>query len=111
MKYNDKKDIFSELINQLFRKGTFELGVKLSSFENEKLIEELKNLKLINIDKLEDFENYSNYDYFLIFKHDDEYYFCDTKMIPSLGTDSLIKLIDFKHFLRKDKLTKIIHQK
>lgn len=103
----DKKNIFKGLINQLFKSGTFEYGVKLSSFEEQDLVEEIKNLKVIELDNLDDFNSYINYDYFLIFKFNEDYFFCDTKMIPSLGYDSLIKLIDYNHHLRKDKMMRI----
>ena len=114
--YNNKKEIFSEFRDQIFDKQALfskifdksEIGeVKISSLKNDKILEEIKILKVIELDSLEDFYSYVNYDHFLIFKFNNEYYFCDTEFAPSLGLGCMIKIIDFNLYLRKDKMKKI----
>jgi hypothetical protein len=112
LNYNDKKEIFSELRDKLYSQMFLPIGyntpvgVKISIL-NHKLIEEIKNLKVIELNNLEDFSLYVNYDHFLIFKFNNEFYFCDTALAPSLNIDSMIKIIDFNLYLRKDKIKKI----
>lgn len=102
---NNRYKIFAEL-NKFYFLDKFEC--KLSSLENkDKIINEIKTLKIIEIDNLDEFYSYSNYDHFLIFKNKNEYYFCNTELIPAVNKESLLKITDFNHYLRKDKIKKI----
>lgn len=76
-------------------------------FDNTLLVNELKTLKVIELDNFESFLFYLNYDYYLIFKFKNIYYFCDTDLTSTRGITSLVKLINFNKFLRKDKIMKI----
>lgn len=105
--HNNKKEIFSKLRTQIYYRDTFNDGLRLSSLKDNNLIEEIKTLKVIELDNLESFESYMNYDHFLIFRLKDDYYFCDTSLIPGIGTECLIKIIDYNQILRKDKIKKI----
>lgn len=113
--YNNKKEIFSELCNRIFENQTLyskiwcpEFGeVRISSLKNQNIIEEIRTLKVIDLDNLESFISYINYDHFLIFKNSNDYYFCDTEYYPQFGFGCLIKLSDFNLYLRKDKMKKI----
>jgi len=107
--HNNKKEIFSELSDQIYLKDIFDHinEIKISSLKNHKILEELKSLNIIEINKIENFLLYINYDHFLIFKLDNDYYFCNTELVPILGEYSMIKIIDFKQYLRKDKILKI----
>lgn len=102
--YNNKKEIFSEIRDILFEQIN---DVKLSSLKNPKIIEEVKTLKIIELDDLKSFYTYANYDHFLIFKVKDDYYFCITDLIYSLNVNSMVKISDYHQYLRKDKLDKI----
>ena len=101
--YN-KKEIFSEIRDIAFEQIN---DARLSSLKNPKIIEEIKTLKIIELDNLKGFDTYANYDHYLIFKVKDDYYFCDTDLIYTLNANSVIKIIDFHQYLRKDKLNKI----
>ena len=108
MNYNNKKEIFSELRDFIYlNANTYIKEVKISCLKNIYIIEEIRNLKVIELDNLEDFIQYTNYDHFLIFKFQDDYYFCDTQFAPLLNTRSMIKISDFNQHLRKDKIKKI----
>ena len=101
---NNKKEIFSELRFFNFRDNE----IKIASLENKvDIMNELKTLKIIELNDFESFESYVNYDHFLIFKLNDEYYFCETELVPQLQKESMIKILDFNHQLRKDKIKKI----
>ena len=104
VEHNNKKQIFSELRGILFEQLD---NVRLSSLKNKKIIDEIKTLKVIEIDSLESFYSYTNYDYYLVFKFNDNYYFCDTELSNALNTDCMIKMIDYNQHLRKDKLDKL----
>ena len=105
--YKTKKEIFSELRSQIYQLDTFEVGVKLSSLNNIKIIDQIKALKVIELDNIESFVFYKNYDHYLMFKFNDEYYFCDFDLFPGIGEQCLIKLVDYNRYLRKDKINKI----
>jgi hypothetical protein len=107
---SNKKEIFSELRRYLFfsvDKGTNN-ELKLSTLKSkDEIVNEFKTLKTIEIDNLGSFESYVNYDHYLIFKFNDEYYFCDTELVPGLKEKSMIKITDYNQLLRKDKIKKI----
>lgn len=105
----NKKEIFAELRDEIYLKDTYKHinEVNLSSFRNSLLIETIKTLRIIELDDLESFLSYVNYDHFLIFKHKDDYYYCDTELVPDLGIYSMLKLTDYHFYLRKEKLSKI----
>lgn len=107
--HNNKKEIFSELRDSLYENSNeYNISnIKISSLKNPKIIDEIKNLKIIELDNLEDFLSYVNYDHFMIFKHNNFYYFCDTGLSSYLGVLSLIKITDFNLYLRKDKIHNI----
>lgn len=106
---HNKKEIFSELREQLYLKDvTNHINeVKISYLKNSNIINEIKTLQVIDLDNLESFLSYVNYDHFLMFKFEDDYYFCDTELTPSLGINSLLKILDFNQHLRKDKIKKL----
>lgn len=106
---NNKKEIFSPLRDCIYLKDTYKHinDVKISSFDDSFLIDEIKTLKVIELDNLESFTFYLNYDHFLIFKFENDYYFCDTELTPILGVYSMIKISDYSLYLRKDKLKNI----
>lgn len=99
------KDIFDVIINAYLVTDT-STEYKISSL-NVSLVNKLKALKVIKLDNLESFLSYLNYDYYLIFKFKNIYYFCDTALASARGITSLVKLINYNHFLRKDKILKI----
>ena len=103
------KEIFSELRDQLYLTDNYNhiSDVKISSLKNLNIINEIKTLQVIELDNLESFLSYVNYDHFLMFKFEDDYYFCDTELTPSLGIYSLLKILDFNQHLRKDKIKKL----
>lgn len=101
------KDIFQPLRDCIYAKNEYINAIKISSFNNLDMINEIKTLKIIEIDNLESFSSYINYDYFLIFKCEDEYYFCDTEMSAVFGIFSMIKIQDYTILLRKDKLKEL----
>jgi hypothetical protein len=104
MKLN--KEVFFELREHIFLKDVYKHinEVKISSLSNPNIVDEIKTLNVIKLDNLESFSSYINYDYFLIFKFKDDYYFCDTELFPSLGIFSLVKIVDYNLYLRKDKM-------
>lgn len=106
---HNKKEVFSELRDQLYLKDvTNHINeVKISYLKNSNIINEIKTLQVIELNNLESFLSYVNYDHFLMFKFEDDYYFCDTELTPSLGINSLLKIIDFNQHLRKDKIRKL----
>jgi hypothetical protein len=108
----NNKEVFFELREHLFLKDVYEHinEVNISSLSNPNIVDEIKSLKVIKLADLESFSSYSNYDYFLIFKFQDEYYFCDTELIPQFGMFSLLKILDFNMHLRKDKINNINKQ-
>lgn len=107
---NNKKEIFSKLRECIFEKDNSYKHineVKISLLKSSNIVDEIKTLKVIELDDLESFLSYINYDYFLIFKFNDDYYFCDTELAPTLNIFSMLKLVDYKQYLRKDKIRKI----
>lgn len=108
-KQHNKKEIFSELRDQLYLidTGGDINEVKISSLKNSNIINEIKTLQVIELDNLESFLSYVNYDHFLMFKFENDYYFCDTELTPSLQQYSLLKISDFNQHLRKDKIDKL----
>lgn len=106
---NNKKEIFSPLRDYMYLKDTYKNinDVNLSSFGDSFLIDEIKTLKVIELDNLESFTFYINYDHFLIFKVDNDYYFCDTELTSIFGIFGLVKVSDYSLYLRKDKLKNI----
>ena len=107
--YKKKKELFSEIRDRIYHNADEDIyEVKISSLKNsEKIVEEIKSLKVIKLDNLEDFLPYLNYDHFLIFKVKNEYYFCDTELTSIYDKYGIIRVTDFKHHLRKDKMKKI----
>lgn len=103
----NKKEIFSELRECIYEKEHNINEVKISNLKTPNIVDEIRTLKVIEIDNLESSLLYTNYDYFLIFKHKDDYYFCDTELTPNLNIFSMLKLVDYKQYLRKDKIRKI----
>ena len=102
--YKNNKEIFSEIRDKLFEQAK---DVKISSLKNTKILECLKTLKVIELYSLESFLAYVNYDHYLIFKYNDDYYFCDTELVSSLNSKCMIKISDFNQLFRKEKLNKI----
>ena len=107
LNYKNKKEIFSEFRNQTYFANDKLNEVKISLLKNPQIIEEIKTLRVIELDNLESFLSYVNYDYFLIFKFNDDYYFCDTELVPTYNMQSMTKIIDFNQIFRKDKINKI----
>jgi hypothetical protein len=107
--YSNKKEIFSELHDYIYLKDNYKHinSAKISSFKNPLLIETIKTLRIIVLDSLESFLFYVNYDHFLIFNFNGEYYFCDTELVPDLGIYSMLKIIDYSIYFRKEKIEKI----
>lgn len=110
--YNSKKKVFLPLRDYIYLKDSYKNinDVRLSSFNNLLLIKEVKSLKVIELDNLESFTFYLNYDHYLIFKYEDNYYFCDTELAIVLGINSMLKITDYSLYLRKDKIKKIIQK-
>lgn len=104
---HNKKEIFSEIIDYIYLNVGTKNEIKLSLLKNDNIIEELKTLQIIEIDDLESCFSYLNYDHFLIFKLKDYFYFCDTDIVISLGVNSIIKMLDFNQYFRKDKIERI----
>ena len=108
MSNSNKKELFAELRHNLYFNLSNELKLStLKSKYKDEIIDELKTLKIIELDDLQSFESYVNYDHYLIFKYDNQYYYCDTELVPGLKMESMIKIIDFNKYLRKDKIKKI----
>ena len=108
--HNNKKEIFYEIRDMTYKntENAIDISdVKISSLKNPNIIDEITNLKIIELDNLEDFISYVNYDHYLIFKFNNFYYFCDTELASYLDKLSLIKITDFNLYLRKDKINKI----
>lgn len=107
---NNKKEVFDEIREQLYYQD-FDSDnineIKISILKNLDVIKEIKTLKVIELDNLKSFKSYVNYDNFLIFKFNEDFYFCDTSLVPSFGIQSMVKMIDFNIIFRKDKLKKI----
>ena len=107
-KQQNKKEIFAELRDEIYLKDNKRINAaKLSSFKNSLLIETIRTLRVIELDDLESFLSFINYDHFLIFKYKDDYYYCDTELVPDLGIFSMLKITDYHLYLRKEKLNKI----
>jgi hypothetical protein len=106
LNHKNKKDIFSEFRNEFRNHGNLN-EVKISLFKNPQIIEEIKSLRVIELNNLESFLSYVNYDYFLMFKINDDYYFCDTELVPTHNIYSMTKITDFNQLFRKDKINKI----
>lgn len=104
LNYNNNKEIFSEIRDQLFKQAK---DVKISSLKNINILEAIKTLKVIELDSLKSFSSYINYDHYLIFKLNDDYYFCDTGLSFSLNANCMIKISDYNQIFRKDKINKI----
>lgn len=103
-----KKVIFSELTSNLFHDVNNEINLSsLRSKFKEEIIKQIKTLKIIELNNLESFYKYVNYDHYLIFKFNNDYYFCETDLVPALKLESMIKINDFNNLLRKDKINKI----
>jgi hypothetical protein len=100
---NPKKEIFSVLRDLIF----LTKEIKLAEFNNNRLIEEMKSLKVIELDNLKDLHSYINYDHYLIIKNNNNYYFCDVDLYPGIGEQCLLKVIDYNQILRKDKIKRI----
>ncbi len=81
--------------------------VKLSYFKDKQLIEDLKALDVIELDNIEGFYSYCNWNHFLIFKLENDYYFCYTELVPSFDKAALLKILDYNLYLRRDKINKI----
>jgi hypothetical protein len=81
--------------------------VKISSFGSKELVEAIKVLKVVEVDDFESFYSYINWDHFLIFKVKNDYYFCDTELAPVYNEGSLLKILDYNLYLRKDKIDKL----
>lgn len=111
MKHKHKKELFSEIRDYIYHNVDYDrYEVKISSLKNyNSILEEIKSLKVIELNNLEDFLSYLNYDFFLIFKLNDEYYFCDTEIASIFDKRGMVKMIDFNHHLRKDKINKIVN--
>lgn len=111
MKYKYKKIVFAEITDKIYLSEIYSDEIrsfKVSSLENyEEIVNEIKTLKIIEIDKIESFISFINYDHFLIFKLKNEFYFCNTELVPLLDKHSMLKISDFPHFLRKDKINQI----
>lgn len=109
LKQVDKIDIFLELNNKIWNSiflNNFS-EIKISNL-NYKIIDEIKALKVIEIDNLESFNLYLSYDHYLIFKFNKEYYFCDTELSSTSNCKfSMVKIIDYNIIFRKDKINKI----
>jgi len=108
--HSNKKEIFSEIRDLIYKNTETDINiseVKISLLKNPNIVNEIKNLKIIELDNLEDFLSYVNYDHYLIFKFNNFYYFCDTELTSYLEKLSLIKMIDFSKYLRKDKINNI----
>ena len=113
-KQQNKKEIFSELRDEIYLRAiyfrdshNFINEITLSSFKNSLLIETIKTLRIVELNDLESFSSYTNYDHFLIFKYNDNFYFCDTELVPDFGKYSMAKITDYHFYLRKEKLNKI----
>ena len=109
-KHSNNKEIFDEIRDIIYNNSENAIDisdVKISSLKNLYIIDEIKNLKVIELDNLDDFMSYVNYDHYLIFKYNNYYYFCDTELASYLDKLSLIKITDFSLYLRKDKINKI----
>ena len=109
MNHQSKKEVFSEVRNRIYLKSLNSglNDIKISTLKNSQIINEIKNLQVIELDDLKDFHSYINYDHYLMFKLNDEYYFCDTELYPSLREFCMIKIIDFNQLFRKEKIMKI----
>jgi hypothetical protein len=82
--------------------------IRISCLENSnEIIDAIKTLKVIEIDNFESFFLYTNYDYYLLFKLIDDYYLCDTGLATTYGDKSMIRLVDYSYYLRKDKINQI----
>lgn len=111
MTYKNKKEIFTEISDKICLSDTNSDEIndfRISSLDNyEKVVEEIKTLKVIELDDFKGFMSYINYDHFIIFKIKKNYYFCDIGLTPMLNIHSMIKISDYKHHLRKDKIKEI----
>ena len=109
MNLTNKKEVFSEIRDCIYLKSlNADLNdVKLSILKNSQIINEIKTLQVIELDDLKDFNSYINYDHYLIFKLNNDYYFCDTELYPSLREYCMIKVNDFNQHFRKEKMEKI----
>ena len=64
---NNKKEIFSKLRECIFEKDNSYKHineVKISLLKSSNIVDEIKTLKVIELDDLESFLSYINYDYF-----------------------------------------------
>ena len=102
--YKNNKEIFSEIRDKLFEQAK---DVKISSLKNINVLETIKTLKVIELDNFESFSSYTNYDHYLIFKFNEDYFFCDTELASLLNTSSMIRMTDFNQLFRREKLNKI----
>jgi hypothetical protein len=112
MNYNNKRNFFSEVSNVIYlndmQSDKFNLSeIKMSNLKTPFIIDEIKAIRVIELDNIESFSSYTNYDYFLIFKVKCDYYFCETALAKTYGIYGLIKLLDFNQHLRKEKMKKI----
>ena len=110
MNYSNKKKIFSEICQVIYLNDMHSnilSEIKISKLKTPYIADEIKTLRVIVIDNIESFLSYTNYDYFLIFNVKEEYYFCETASAKTYGIYSMIKLLDFNQYLRKDKMKKI----
>lgn len=110
MNYSNKKDIFSEICQVIYlndMQSNILSEIKISNLKTNFIVDEIKTLRVIELDNIESFLSYTNYDYFLIFKVKEEYYFCETESVKTYGVYGMIKLLDFNQYLRKDKMKKI----
>jgi len=108
----NKKEIFSVLRDYFYLNSKLDnhntiSDVKISSYNNSLLTETIKTLNVIELDNIESFSSYLNYDHFLMFKFEDDYYFCDTELVTLHGINGIIRISDYNLFLRKEKMKKI----
>lgn len=111
MKNKDKIKIFTEITDKIYLSELVsdEIGeLRFSSLDNcDKIIKEIKTLKVIELDNIEGFLSYMSYDHFIIFKYNKEHYFCNTELSLALGKHCMLKITDYRHHLRKDKIIEI----
>ena len=115
-KNKNRKEILSKIRDKAFEFLLFNIhkgssnnllmgSIDILSYDLD-IQEEIKILKVINLDNFEDFSNYLNYDHFLIFKFDNNYYYCDTEFTKQTQY-GIIKINDYNLLFRQEKINKI----